>query len=437
MRQQVQNVVYGVLDYVAYPAAMLLVAPLLMRALGVDGYGVWSVMAAVVSAASIIASGFGDAAIKQVSQFRADDQGAVLSTVRTLFLVSSLLAVVFALAVVALSPWIAKQMVDSNAILRMDCMTSLWIVSVLIIQRSVESVFITTQRAYERYGAAVRISVLARIGSLAIGACAALLFHRVWGVLLAAALCNIAATMLQSHRVRLLLHVDRLRPAWDIASMRELFRFGKYSWLLALSGVIFGQLDRLVLGMWLGASAIASYSVCAQIAQPIYGVAAAGLHVLFPYLSHRAAGGAYTRVKRAVLLASLTNLAFVVVAALALQTIGLHALTALGRFGLHNDSPYLFVTLLWSSALLGTSVVPTYALYALDRVHMVTAFNVCGALLCVCFMVVLGKHFGVEGIALARLGYGVVGMLLYLPLWQALGRKTSSLDLQTVLGGEA
>ena len=93
MKEQMQNVFYGVLDYVAYPAAMLLAAPMLMHTLGVDGYGLWSVMAAIVSAASIVASGFGDAAIKLVSRDRVKDPAAVLITVRVLFLVSAALAV--------------------------------------------------------------------------------------------------------------------------------------------------------------------------------------------------------------------------------------------------------------------------------------------------------------------------------------------------------
>lgn len=428
---------YGVLDYIAYPLAMLLVAPLLMRTLGVDGYGVWSVMAAAVSAASIVAAGFGDAAIKQVSQSRISNPVAVLRTVRTLFLVSGILSLLFALPPAATSPWLAERMAHGDAALRVDCSISLLMVTVLILQRSIESVFISTQRAFERYGSAVRISIVARIGSLAAGTLAATRFHRVWIVLLVAALWNIVATILQYRHVCLLLHVKYLQPRWHADAIMQLFQFGKYSWLLALSGVIFGQLDRLVLGMWLGASSTASYAICAQIAQPIYGVAAAGLHVLFPYLSHRAAAGSHAGVNRAIAIASFGNIIFVVVAALSLQLVGLRFLTALGRSGLNGHSSHLLVTLLWSSALLATSVVPSYALYALDRVHLVTAFNVLGALLCVGCMVVLGKRFGPEGIALARLVYGLIGVLLYLPLWAALRSKNSTISFQRVLGEEA
>lgn len=437
MREYIQNVLYGVLDYIAYPLAMLLVAPLLMRTLGVEGYGLWSIMAAAVSAASIVASGFGDAGIKHVSQSRTSDPAAVVNTVTSLFLLSGILAVLFALPFAAFSPWIAERIARGNVVLRVDCIASLLMVAVLILQRAVESVFISTQRAFERYGAAVRISIVARVASMAAGTVTAAFFHRVWIVLLITALCNIVATILQCRSVRVLLHVKSLRPHWHTAAITQLFQFGKYSWLLALSGVIFGQMDRLVLGMWLGASSTASYAICAQIAQPIYGIASAGLHVLFPYLSHRAVDGSHATFNRAITIAALGNLIFVVIAALSLQIIGWRFLATLGRSGLNGDSGHLLVTLLWSTALLATSVVPTYALYALDRVHLVTAFNVLGAILCVVCMVVLGKRFGAEGIAFARLAYGLSGLLLYLPLIAALKNRRSSVSFQCVLGEEA
>lgn len=433
MREHIQNVFYGVLDYVAYPAMMLLVAPLLLRKLGVDGYGLWAVMAAIVSAASIVASGFGDAAIRQISQYRAKSPTAVLITVRALFLVSCVLAMLFVLPIVTASAWIAERIAHGNALLAVDCRHSLLLVAVLIMQRSVESVFISTQRAYERYGAAVRISVLMRIGSLIVGTLTATLFPHVWCILVITALGNIAATILQHHRVRQLLRVQNLRPFWNANAISLLFQFGKYSWLLALSGVIFGQMDRFLLGMWLGAPTIAAYAICAQIAQPIYGISAAGLHVLFPYLSHRAAAAPARNLSRSIAIATAGNIVFVLIAAVVLQMVGLHFLSLLGRSGVDADSRYLLAPLVWSSSLLAISVVPTYALYALDRVHLVTVFNVLGAFVCIGCMLILGMRLGTIGIALAKLAYGLVCSLLYLPLWRALKSRGHLAPLPAVL----
>ena len=59
MRSHLSNATYGVLDYAAYPMAMLLAAPTLLHHLGISQYGVWVVCTAAVSTGGIIASGFG------------------------------------------------------------------------------------------------------------------------------------------------------------------------------------------------------------------------------------------------------------------------------------------------------------------------------------------------------------------------------------------
>ena len=66
MRAHLSNAAFGLLDYAAYPVGMLLVAPIMLRNLGVAQYGVWAVATAAVNTGSIIASGFGDANIQHV-----------------------------------------------------------------------------------------------------------------------------------------------------------------------------------------------------------------------------------------------------------------------------------------------------------------------------------------------------------------------------------
>ena len=61
MRRHLSNSAYGVLDYAAHPIVMLLVAPIVLRYLGVAQCGLWMVATAFVNSGAIIASGFCDA----------------------------------------------------------------------------------------------------------------------------------------------------------------------------------------------------------------------------------------------------------------------------------------------------------------------------------------------------------------------------------------
>ena len=75
----------------------------------------------------------------------------------------------------------------------------------------------------------------------------------------------------------------------------------------------------------------------------------------------------------------------------------------------------------WSFALLGLSVTAYYSLLALGHVHIVTALNLTGGLAMLLLMAFLLPLQGVHGIALARLCYGLVALLMYVPLARALG----------------
>ena len=70
MRRQLSNSIYGVLDYAAYPIGMLLVAPFILRNLGVAQYGIWAVTTSIVNIGSIVASGFGDANTQRIASHR-------------------------------------------------------------------------------------------------------------------------------------------------------------------------------------------------------------------------------------------------------------------------------------------------------------------------------------------------------------------------------
>ena len=65
---------------------------------------------------------------------------------------------------------------------------------------------------------------------------------------------------------------------------------------------------------------------------------------------------------------------------------------------------------------MGLNVTATYALLALGRVRVVTWLNLAGSAVMLLLMLCLTPRFGIQGIAMARLGYGVVPLFLYIPL---------------------
>src|SRR6202012_1404671 len=126
--------------------------------------------------------------------------------------------------------------------------------------------------------------------------------YGVRSIMVATAVLMVLGTVAQMVRLRQLISGASLLPAFDRQAFTMLLGFGAFSWVIAVSGVIFTQADRLILGVSLGAATVTAYALCVQLAQPIYGVAASGLHFLFPYLAARHSDPQPGRLRKPILI---------------------------------------------------------------------------------------------------------------------------------------
>ena len=424
MRTHLSNAAYGVLDYVAYPAGMLIVAPLAVRNLGVAQFGVWMMANAVLTAGSVLASGFGDANIRYVSMGRGDDdQAGLLRAVRSTMGIHVAMGAAIALIAWILASPAAARIAPSGVELRIQCLWSLRIAGLLILARAVETVCVSTQRAFERYDAAVRWSVMARLLALAAAGALPLIQQGVVSVMIATAIFTVASLGMQLIQLKRLLGADSLWPSFDVEATHALFGFGIFSWIQAASGILFGQVDRLITGIYLGASVVASYAMCAQMVQPIYGIAASGLHFLVPYISARSAGGSLTPVRRDLVVTLAANLLTVAVGTLILLAFGTRLLTLWGGPAIGRAGSSVLPILIWTTAAQALSVTGSYTMLALGRVRLVTLLNLAGGAGMLLATRWLLPKYGMQGMAMARLFYGPFTLLVYIPFAAMLFRN--------------
>ncbi len=411
------NALFGVLDYAAWPIGMVLVAPVMLGHLGAARYGVWAVAAAVVSAGSILASGFGDANIQHVASQRGSGEShLLLRTVRSSMGIHLVLGLAMALLTWILAPLVARHVVEAQPALARDCLFSIRIASLMIFVRALETVCISTQRAFERYGPAVTMSIAGRLLSLVFAAALAFANRSVASILGAGLVIVTISVVLQMRKLRVLLQAASLRPIFDRSAFRALFAFGIFSWFQALASVAIGQADRLVAGVAMGAVAVASYALCVQIAQPLYGVVSSGLHFLFPHLAARRLTLSRQDLRRMVLRAFLANLLLVATGTALLLVFGNRVLRILAGPDLARSAAPVLPLIVWSTALLSLSVTAYYALMAFDRIRVVTFVNLAASAAMFASMAWLIPSHGLFGIAAARFVYAFIALLLYLPL---------------------
>lgn len=417
MRQVFSNSIYGLLDYAAYPLGMLAVAPFILRNLGVAQYGIWTVITSIVSIGSIAASGFGDANLQRVATQRGmSNPGSLLRVVRATMGIHIVLGVVLGSATWALAPLLASHFAPHESELMHTCLCCIRVAAFLTVIRAVETVCISTQRAFEQYGTAVRVSIAGRLMSLAAAAVLSTFQRDVLSMMVTTTIFTFLALVVQLIQLQHLLQSRNLMPLFDSAVTSDLLRFGVFTWLLSASTVMFSQADRLVGGASIGVSAIVSYALCTQITQPIYGLTAAGLHFLFPYIANRQVTSRNAALKRTLLVTFGANALLVLSGAGILLALSGRILHVLANEAIARTCAVLLPPVLAATTLLSLSVTGSYALLALGRAKPVALVNVAGALALVGVIAWLMPGYGLRAILSARLVFAFIALLVYIPL---------------------
>jgi O-antigen/teichoic acid export membrane protein len=417
MSKHVTNAAYGVVDYASYPIGMVLVAPVVLHKLGASEYGLWMIATALISAGGIVASGFCDANIQRVAHLRGiGSSGLIPNTVRGILAISMTLGLLLSVAAWIAAPYAVARIAIGRQVSPSECLISLRIASVLIFVRAIESVAVSTQRAFEQYRGTVQISSAVRLLTLASAAVLACLGQGTSSILAATAVLLAFGTSLQFLQLPRFLGVVSLWPRFHPTETRALLGLGIFVWVQAIGGVVFGQLDRIVLGLTLGALAVAPYSLCVQFAHPIFGLTASGLSFLFPYLSGRASTLSTSALKRSLLKAFACNFLLVACGTGLLLQVGPGLVRLWAGPVVAQGAAQILVPIVLGSALMGLSVTGTYAMQALGQFHTDAFISLGSRISMLLLMIELMRQMGLQGLALSRLCYGPVALLVYLPL---------------------
>jgi O-antigen/teichoic acid export membrane protein len=415
------NGAFGIAEYVSQPLGLLLAAPYLLRHMGAAQFGVWVLASAAVNSGNVLSSGFGDAAVKYVSMYRGRrDMEGVARVVRGMLSINLALSGLLAGVLWVVSPLAAAHVPHLDGGLRAACTQSFRIGSLLLVVRSLDGVFANAMRAFERYSPPVRISVGFRVGTLVAAVVLVAYGYGVVEIMLATLGMAACAAVAQGLALRVVVGRFALAPSFHRETLRLIAGFGAFSWLQALSAAVLGQADRLVIGFFLGAPAVAVYGLCAQAAQTIHGIVAAGFHVLFPHLSSRMEAEPLTELRRTVWRALRMNALLAVALAVPMAVLSRPTLTVwMGAPFARQGWPVLSILAL-GFGLFAMNVTAHYALLALGRVRLVTALNVVAGTAMLLLLLALTPKFGLVGAACARLVAGPITCALYLPLRRAL-----------------
>jgi O-antigen/teichoic acid export membrane protein len=416
-RESAGNALYCIAEYMAQPMSMLVAAPFLVHRLGLSQYGIWMLVSAILGSVGILSTGFGDATVKYVSAYRGQNNLAGIErTIRATLTINALLGGLFGLIVWAAAPYAVHHVFKIEPIFQLPSLQAIRISAVILAIRSIESVFVSALRAFERYGPPVKLNVFLRAIVVVSAVVLAAMGRGVVAIMIATLFWSALIVVLQIIAARRVVGPLNPFPTFNKDALAEVFSFGCFSWLQALAAVGFSYADRFLVAAMLGTAPLAIYALCVQATQPIHGLAAAAFNFVFPHLSSRHEAGETHGPRRVYRLALWTSIGLSLALAAPLVLLGRPLLTLWMGAQFAQQAYVVLALLAVAHMILAINIVPHNTLLAFGSVRFVSMVNIAGGVLSLVAVALLVPHLGLVGAAVGRLFYGLAVALNFLKL---------------------
>lgn len=420
-RGSASNATYGLVEYIAQPALIVLSAPYLVPRLGLEQYGIWMLVNAFTGTVGIFHVGLGDATIKYVSGYKGRrDSDGVQRVISATLALSAILGGISALCLALAAPFLVHHIFKIAPNRYGEAIHAIQAGSLVLWIQSIYQVFANTMKAHEVFGPPTKIAVGVKVATVVAAVALVALGYGIVSILLATAAANFVGTIVQAVAMQRIVGGNCFLPVVDRGTWREVLGFGCYSWIQNAAGVAFSQADRLLVAAMLGTVPLAYYTLCVQLAQQIHGLVGAAFGFLFPHISAKHESGNKRGVRRVFRLAVAVNVVLSIAFMVPLVFWGRTILSVWMGRAFATNSYFVLAILAVAFCALSINVAPHFTLLGLGKVRFVSITNVVGGVLSLIGAAVLIPSLGLVGAAAGRLFYGPVISMNFLKVAKSL-----------------
>jgi len=407
---------YNTLGGAVRAAITFLTIPLLIRIIGLQEFGLWALVSAVVGVIALLEGGLS----VSTTVFMARDlaRGDRVGVAQTL---TANLAAILALATLAgaILWWggglVANLFPDLTLGQKATATSAMRISAFVVWVRLLQQVMVGIEQACQRYdlmnGITTAQATLGNLGMLAVGSFGGRIVELMQWQLVVGLLILVAHAIAAGSLLR---HLG-LRPAWNREKSGYVWRYSLLAWVSTLGSALFSQCDRIIVGRILGTGGVGIYAAITSVTRQINALSTLPVQPLVPFLAKEGASDqtGSRRVRDRVR-----------------QALELNALVALGA------GMVLFLLAPWIlRILLPVSEVPPpvlefqiavfiFSLYSLNAVGYYVFYGVQALKECVLIQLASGIlalaligigawHWGLVGAVAGTAGYQLVWLLTF------------------------
>lgn len=264
----------------------LLVVPYYLRALGIEAYGLIGFFAAMQAIVQVLDFGLSPTMNREVARCQArGEQGEPRDLMRTLSIVSFAMAALIASTTILTAPWIGAHWLKPGTLPTITIERSIMLMGVIIGLRWPASLYLGVLQGAHRIQTAAGLTTLAAVVGN-VGAVAVLLIvsptveaYFLWQT-------GVALTQLvivRSAAWAALGGVNGAVVKWK--GLRHVWRFSAGIAVTSILGILFMQLDKLILSRIVSLEELGRYTLAGLAARSLYLVLSPVFNVIYPRLT--------------------------------------------------------------------------------------------------------------------------------------------------------
>ncbi|WP_289054452.1 oligosaccharide flippase family protein [Carboxylicivirga marina] len=288
-RKNQRNTLWSIGNTIVMPTIMLIVTPFFINKLGIEQYGIWAFITSITSAFSILNLGGGEATIKFVSKYiGSGSRDDVYRVISTTLLLNVILAITSAFIGIALSFIIGEGHLQNISDINKQNSTVAFRYSIGIFSlKLIEQIYVSVYKGFQRYDSATKLNLLTKIivtvlQVIVVASGGSLNEIFKFSFYLVAVTIGLEHLFLVKYLKGFKLQIANFRQ-----SVREVFSFGLWAWIYSVLGLLSSQLDKVIIGLYVGAVELGYYSVAIIVYNQIHTLMSSSVSWIFPVISKR------------------------------------------------------------------------------------------------------------------------------------------------------
>jgi O-antigen/teichoic acid export membrane protein len=408
------NALAGVIGF-AWPIFLALASmPYIVHKLGNEAYGVLALVTSVLGFFAFLDLGVTNASVKYIAEAHArNDINEINKIIGSSLVVYLAAGTCGAVIIATMTNTLVQNILKIPVAYRVESTFAFYLAACGFSLNMVLGVFAAIPKAVQRYDVATAVNIA--ITTLLTAMTLLILYFG--GGLKEVVLLNFCSSLL-SLAVYLVVAKKLLRDisfrlCCDMAMLMKLFKFGAFTLLVMISSAVLFQMDRLLIGSFVGSAAVTFYAVPASVATRIHSVIAHLMGVVFPLGSELHSLGRKDKLRELYLKASKYALIFSISLAVPLIVLS----SKIMRYWMGPEygvtSGKILALLALSSLFSAQTIVPSCILDGMGKPRANALFAVLSAISNIILCLLLIPRFGVVGAAFANIS-NILLVALYL-----------------------